>query len=517
LRLAQRGYRVKLIEANDRLGGNLASRAAADGTQVDVYPHMYLNWYRNLWSLLADATGAERSSSFSARSTVWQLRRGEFPNFTGVSDAYSPWNPLHVLENLGSGVAPPADMFVFGYASIDLLAERLNTTVELEQMSVSAFLNARPYMTERAAEAYDNFITAVWALPSYLTSAADYRLYLEYCLADPTPAFWLMRGPAAERVIGPLQGAMELAGVEIVTRTRVGGVSCSAGRVRTILLERGAVDAETGRWKKAGKTWTEDVDELVLAVPPVELSRLVRTGEEGGRIVELSPDTSELSRLEAQPIPIVHLCLTRRLSHIPAEPVGLSRSRLALAFTDISQTWDEDFGERTMLAVSSSDPHGLPRTSPRADAMAIVRELAQYLDFEPGREWGSSPEIDWDRTRYDSNADSQLFVNEIGTDAWRPAVACEGIANLCFAGDFCRGRIGMTTIESAVTSGLEAARVIVERHGMGDPVEIAEPRSLPEPLYVWLRYAYAPYAAYAKTWSAGADCARAAAAWLRRS
>jgi predicted NAD/FAD-dependent oxidoreductase len=508
LRLAERGYAVKLIEANDHLGGNLGSREGVDGKPVDVYPHMYLNWYRNFWRLLEDATGTGRGDSHSPFATVWQLRQGEYPKFAGVMDAYSPWNPAHVLRNLRSGVAPPADMFVFGYASIDLLAERMNATVELEQMSVSAFLEARPYITEQAAQAYNNFLTAVWALPSYLTSAADYRQYLDYCLADPTPAFWLLRGSASEKVIGPLTGALEAAGVEILTGTRVTGVSCDGRRVSEISLEPGEIDRESGQWRAGGEAQSEDVEELVLAVPAPELSRLVRTGGGGRRIVELAPQTSELSRLSAMPIPIVHLYFTRKLRCIPPEPVGLTGSQLALAFTDISQTWDEDFGNRTVLALSASDPHGLPRTSPSDDAMTILREAAEYLDFDPGEAWGDSRDIDWERTRYDSNADAQLFVNEIGTDAWRPAVTCEGVANLCFAGDFCRSRVGMTTIESAVTTGIEAAAAIVRRHGFGEPVEIAKPRSLPAPLYVWLRYGYGPYAMYAKAWSAGAGFVR---------
>ncbi|HEV3055592.1 MAG TPA: hypothetical protein VGX45_13110, partial [Solirubrobacteraceae bacterium] len=119
-------------------------------------------------------------------------------------------------------------------------------------------------------------------------------------------------------------------------------------------------------------------------------------------------------------------------------------------------------------------------------------------------------EIDWDHTRYNSNADAKLFVNEIGTNAWRPPTRCEGIANLCFAGDFCGGQIGMTTIEAAVMGGVEAAAAIVARHGVGQPVEVLAPRRLPPALYAWLRAAWAPYAAYAKWWSTTEDLARAA-------
>jgi hypothetical protein len=162
----------------------------------------------------------------------------------------------------------------------------------------------------------------------------------------------------------------------------------------------------------------------------------------------------------------------------------------------------------TVLSLSSSDLYGLPGTGDEDDAMAMLRELAEYLDFDPGERWGQSRDIDWRRTRFESNTDATLFVNETGSDIWRPPVACDAVENLTFAGDFCANRIGMTVIESAVTSGLDGARVIVERRGLGRPVEIEEPDSGFAPMYVWLRYAWAPYAFAAKVWSSGSD-------WLR--
>jgi hypothetical protein len=137
--------------------------------------------------------------------------------------------------------------------------------------------------------------------------------------------------------------------------------------------------------------------------------------------------------------------------------------------------------------------------------MAMLHELAEFVRFDPGENWGDSADIDWTRTRYESNADSQLFINETGIDVWRPGAQCPDIVNLSFAGNFCRNRIGMMTVESAVVSGLEAARVVVERHRRGAPIEIVEPSSRHDLLSVWLRYAAAPSAAYAKAWSMGAD------------
>jgi hypothetical protein len=184
-------------------------------------------------------------------------------------------------------------------------------------------------------------------------------------------------------------------------------------------------------------------------------------------------------------------------------------SRLALAFTDISLAWPgvPDLEGSTVLSVSASDPYALPGTGAYDDGFAILRELSEYLDFDPGTRWRESNDIDWDRTRYESNTDAQLFINETGIDVWRPKAACDGLSNLSFAGNFTANRIGMMTVESAVASGLEAARVIVERRGFGAPVEIVEPSAAMDALCVWLRYVWAPSALAAKAWSTGTDWA----------
>lgn len=505
LRLAQRGYRITLYERKSWVGGNLGSRRRPDGELLDVYPHMYLDWYRNFWALLQDATGQHRQEGFEPLSTVKQLSRGAFPRFASLTDMYSPW---HMLGNLFSGVGPPADMFVFGYASIDLLAEQLNPTIDLANVDVNAFLNTRPYMTRAASDAFDSFITRVWAIPSYLASAPDFRRYLRYCLLNPIPAFWLPTGPAATRVIHPLVSAARAAGVQIVTTTQLTGVSCQNGRVRTIGLERTRFDVKTQQWKGVrGSRRIEAVDNLLLAVPAGTLSQLVRTPASAGEetVVAAAPDIAGIVRLRATRVPIIYLYFKRRLRAIPSEPVGLFGSELSLAFTDISQTWEgvPAVAGRTVLAVSSSDTGGLPGTSADADAHAILTELAEYLPFDPGTRWGESTDLDWDHTVYETNTDSPLFINQTGTDAWRPDPSSSHIPNIYLAGDFCNNDVGMTTIESAVTTGLQAAKVIVERNHHGAPVQIIPPpRNLIYDIgYAWLRYAWGPSAYAASAWS----------------
>jgi protoporphyrinogen oxidase len=493
LRLAQRGYQVKLYEQKRILGGNVASRPGPDGVDLDIYPHMFLSWYHNLWALLRDA-GVHRDESFVPFDSVKQLQRGCYPRFTELTSGFSP---RYVVKNLFSGFGgPPADMFVFWYSTIDLLAEKLCPTVVLEDMSVTGFLHARPYMTERAAKTCDHFITLVWAIPAYQTCADDYRTYLAYSVSNYDPPALLAKGSGQSQVIGPLTTALERAGVDIVTEVELTSVACDDDRVTEISLK-----------PAAGESWTEEVDELVLAVPPHVLSTLVREGGSGRPIVALEPRLAELARLRTQNIPLLSLYFKRKLRKIPPEPVGLYDSRLAIAFTDISQTWPDvpGFETSTVLAVSASDPYALPNTSDEDDGFAILRELAEYMDFEPGEAWGESPDVDWTRTAYTPNLDSQLFINETGIDIWRPTAAVDGISNVAFAGNFCVNRIGMMTVESAVASGLEAARVIVERRKLGDPVQIIEPSAGIESLYVWLRLVYGPSAMAAKAMSAGTD------------
>ena len=135
-----------MYEQKSWLGGNLGSRLGPDGEHLDVYPHMYLEWYHNFWALLQEVTEQPKEARF-----VPSLRSSSCPRVNSRGSPRSPTctRPGTSIQNLFSGVGPPADMFVFGYASIDLLAERFNPTMTLDNVDVNAFLNTRPYMTKR--------------------------------------------------------------------------------------------------------------------------------------------------------------------------------------------------------------------------------------------------------------------------------------------------------------------------------------------------------------------------------
>ena len=170
-------------------------------------------------------------------------------------------------ENLAGGVGPWPDMFVFGYACLDLLAERAWPTVRLENMSLTGFMDSRFYMTDTAIKACETFIARIWSLPANLASAKDAQTYLSYCLPGGEAREWLTCNSAEETFINALRGALEGEGVEILTTTKLAGVEVTKGRVTAIELQRTRFDPRDYEWVGTGPVRREEVDQLVLALP----------------------------------------------------------------------------------------------------------------------------------------------------------------------------------------------------------------------------------------------------------
>ena len=503
--LSRMGYHVTLYEAKSMVGGNLATRQLASGDPVDVYPHMFQGWYHNFWQLLADAN-VPLNQRFKSFSTVHQLRRLPPADSGELTTLDYPYSPRHLLQNLNSGVASPTDMLLFACATLDLLAEVKSPTVRLSNMSLTGYLNTRLYMTPSAIDAYETFIARVWALPAYQISAADCRTYSAYCYGAGEEPCWLTTSPAETAFLDAIKTALaDTRRVNIVEEMRVDEVVLDArGCVKAIGVQETEWSPKRYEWvpRESGSHEVPLDGVLLLALPPKPLARLVRKGPRGSRIVDAIPELAELQRVGAQRVPVLHLRFRDQLDDIPAEPVGLAGSKLNLAFTDISKTW-RGFGGQTVLEVSCSEPDMLPGPDVD-DGFAIMKELREYIEFDLGDGWGKSPAIDWTRTRYHVNSDTQLALNAVGSERWRPAAWCEKAPNLFFAGDCCKNDFGITTVEAAVATGLAAVNEVVRIHG-GDEVKIKIPYTVPNDEWVALRFAWLPlaYAAKGLTMAAG--------------
>jgi hypothetical protein len=520
LRLAERGYAVTVYEERPEIGGNLAGYQV-DGGRYDVYPHMFGNFYQNFWDLVEGDLGLTRGEGgdFEARTTFKILDKGAFPRF---SDLLNVGTPDLAWTNLLSGVAPPAAMLLWAYSSIDGLSYSLADDSILDKVSVEGFLRTRPYATPDVAALHDTILMTIWSVHGYETSAAAYRRFVEHTVPLPRPLFWLLTGDLGTKLMRPLRQKVERQGAAIETSTRVveivtreSATPRTRWEIAALKIQATQFDTDTQRHRPVGPVRTVPVDReagdaVILAVPPLALSHLVATGPRGHRIVDALPALSEVRRLAAEPIPVLNLYFKTKLPDIPKESVLLRGSSYNLTLLDLSQIWHDEPNmkyrgrDRTALCVAASDYFALPSANVDEEAHRMLWQLHEYLDlFNPGDRWGDpKSDIDWEMTHFNPNTSRMLFANTVGGKEWQPETHYpDAISNLFFAGDCTINPIRMATVESAVTSGLQAASETWKKHQRGTPIEIRSPPTLPLPLILGLKALMTPSAYAAKCWS----------------
>jgi hypothetical protein len=255
-------------------------------------------------------------------------------------------------------------------------------------------------------------------------------------------------------------------------------------------------------------------DYVVLAVPPSRVAALVlapaadeykvirlRTGE----FLELA----KIPRLRGAPMASLDLRFKKKIEGIPKEHVTLVGSRFDLSFIDNSQVWPGI--DTTLLNVVAASAAELGQLNAGEAAALIVMELMNFIPFDP------SQDIDWELCHFQPNVGDALFLNDVGSEQWRPT-AKTPFPNLFLAGDYCQTFVDVVTLEGAVVSGLEAARQL-QAQAMADgrwsasdrrarPIEIIVPESPPTENILALKLLLAPWAAAAKWWSWSDEQAR---------
>jgi phytoene dehydrogenase-like protein len=533
LRLAQRGYAVTLYEEKPWLGGNLAShRDAASGTVHDVYPHMFSNFYVNFWDIVENELGLKRDRSadtdFEARDSFVFLDRAQgYRALRNASDLKSLWQDM----SSGVGQLAPLDLYLYLYSMLDLLAHRFHVRGLIE-LSLNGYVRSRPCITEPAARMHDAIVMFIWSIHSAGTSAESYQNFYRHTFGNVQPLLWLLRGSLQRKVIEPLERRLVQLGVKVHKQASVQRVVLDGARVGAIELRRTEYDEQRHRvLVTERKLRAEPFDQLVLAVPPHALGVLAERGGAARRLGTLDPKLAHAGkRLPAEPIAVLDLYFKRKLAGIPRENIAVTDSDCYFSIIDISQLWPEIEKEGiTALTLAASDYWALPSDDDRANAHHLIRELARYVPgFDPGRGWGDPHcDIDWRRSHFRSNKDDVIFVNQVGSWEYRPETHDGRVENLYFAGDFCRNRVDMATVEAAVTSGLNAAAALQrnvpsgQRGPAGEPVEVPIEIRVPPmvgdaalcALKLWLM----PSAYLAKAWLTATDASaklggRAAAA-----
>lgn len=453
IQLLNAGFSVTLFEAQDVLGGNLSS-ARSEGVDHDVYPHMFCEWYLNFWHLFEKELGLSRKENFQAKPGVKLRRAGE--------EAYHTlMNPTSIeacLSNLKSGVMSPAQMVLLGFSGLDLLSFPFDRSGlrQLQQLDVNGYLYSRGYATEAVAKMDNYVLSLIWSIPSEQTAAATYQNFLRHAwqFPDHAPFAWMLKGSLASRLIDPIERHLRAKGCEIRLSTPVRMLRIVEGRPLVVTGDP-AMEAEQFDYAVCA----------LNAAPLTSIAMDAPVGAPGQSLVDCESSLATLQQLKTTAIPVVDLYLNGKLKDFPDEVVGIAGSAYGLSALDISQLWTNvDFGGKTALIVAASQATEIPATNPEHMGWLMINELAQFFpeQIKPGNHWGDpTANIDWVKTHVRTNAHHTLFLNNVGSWAWRPATAYpETLPRVAFAGDLCLNEVDMATVEGAVITGVSAARAI---------------------------------------------------------
>lgn len=450
--LLKAGFAVTLFEAHHVLGGNTSSETI-NGVDHDVYPHMFCEWYANFWHLFEHDLGRKRTDHFLAKPGVKMLKKGE----KTYHDVMNPTSLEACIANLRSGMMTPAEMVLLGFSGLDLLAHPFDRSGlnQLQQLDVNGFIYSRGYSTEPIAKMENYVLSLIWSIQSEQTAAATYQNFNRHAWQFPNhaPFAWMLRGSLAEKLIDPIAAHLRTLGCDIRT-------GCAATALR-IVGDRPRV------YSKVAPVEGEDFDYVVCAVTAQQLSTLAMDADTtlpGQAIIAIEPGLAELRRLATTSIPVVDLYLDFKLRDFPSEVIGLAGSQYGLSALDISQLWTGgEFGGKTALVIAASEGLAIPSNHREELGWLMIKELSQfYPEIRPGTHWGDpKASIDWSRTHVRSNQHNTLFLNEVGSWAWRPAAAYPAkMPRVAFAGDLCLNEVDMATVEGAVITGISAARAI---------------------------------------------------------
>jgi Flavin containing amine oxidoreductase len=443
--LAKHGVHAVVLEAAERPGGK-ASAAPHNGVWEDHGYHLFPGWYANTRTLLREIGCAHNLVDLH---TFHCLRKGAFPHFTEVRELSTLANMAY---NLFNGVLPWHENLLSFYFLMDLAAEPFDNRHFLDRVSALGFLRSRFYATEAVAQYHHQTILQAVSVPYYDCSAMTLRNLCRLWMQASSPLFSILNGNLYDKFIGPYQRYVEALGVELRCQAAVERVVMRGGRISGVRLrDRSVVQVGAD-------------DAVVLAVPhevvlqiidqhviDAELEVRTRRAAEDDRL-----GLADLANLRSAPMAAWHVPLKRRIHQLPETHVIFIGSRFNLSVIDVAPHWGLEHSALNCIA-SNFEP--LRHLSEPEMKEFLLREL---LDYVPAIRRDDLPA---DHGYIQPHLTQPLFLNTVAAWHFRPRTTT-GIANLFIAGDFCRTQADLSTMESAVMSGLNTAGAVLRRAGM---------------------------------------------------
>ena len=412
--LADAGARVTLAEARPRLGGATSSFSRG-GLTVDTGQHVFLRCcsaYRDLLGRLGMTDGTTLQERFEitvlSPSGAVRLRRSGMPAPLHLSTALAGYSLLSPAERAGAIRAAMA------FGRLDL------ANPHTDEQRLGDWLGAHGQGAHARRMLWDLFVVSSLNMATDDASLALAGMVIKTALlgaadgADigiPRVPLGELHGQAAARALGRL-------GADVLTGSKVTGIERAGGSGFRVCLGRSEVHA----------------DGVVLAVPPDAAADLVPDAAAGQRWRQLG----------ASPIVNLHVIYDRPVTRLPFAAAVGSPVQWVFDRTAISGC---DHGQYLAVSLSGADEYAGQRTAqlreqflPALEQLFPAATTARVIDFFVTRERRAT------------------FRQVPGTAALRPPAAT-AISGLVLAGAWTNTG-WPDTMEGAVRSGLEAARVL---------------------------------------------------------
>jgi uncharacterized protein with NAD-binding domain and iron-sulfur cluster len=456
--LAQRGVRVLLLEASERLGGK-AGAEPHDGAWLDHGYHVFPGWYVNTRRLLGELGISERLVDIDR---VHYVKPGEFPR---LHTLHAITTPRNLWRNLRANLVPWYDAILASYFALDLASTSFSQRSFLDRVSANGFLRSRFYATEGVAQAHHHFVLQAASIPNYEISAMTAKRITSAWFRIPNPIFSILDGDLQRTFIDPFARSLEKLGVEVQLERRVVELDLSGARIARLRLAGGAEPVAIEPGELVVLTTPHDVTRGFVSDQLFAVERTLPQNEDEKLL-------ADLVHLRSAPMAALHVFFKRRVPEIPREHTVLVDSRFELSFVDVSQHWN-DF-DTTVLSCIASEFAPLSGLSIGEMRRQLLSELLAFMNGTV-----SERDVDLARTRVLPNVSVPLFLNTVGAWSYRPNTKTR-FENLYVAGDWCRARVDLTTMEGAISSAQSTAGDMLRALGVREEVVPIEIPAWPE-------------------------------------
>ncbi len=437
--LAERGARVTVFEANDRLGGRVAAWPLDDGRTMSRGFHAFFRQYYNLRALARRTDpGLERLVAVPD----YPLRRRD-----GVTDSFAalprtpPWSVIAFVAT-----SPTFPVSALARVDVRTALELVDVTfpevfARYDGISAADFLDSMRFPPPARHLALEVFARSFFANPADFAAGELVAMFHAYFTGSAEGLlFDVPRDDYDTALWSPLAGYLDSLGVQIRTGTPVQALDLSRDQV-AVDVEGGAVNA----------------DALVLAADPRSTRDLVRHAAG----VEESWARRVVGRRNAPPFAVLRLWLDRRVREDRPAFLGTSGHELLDNVTVLeryergARAWaDAHDGSVVEAHAYALDPHHDPHDPRAAGRDDLRRRLRAELEQV-------YPEVRGAAAVHEEFllADDCALAAPAGW-ADRPGVRTPD-PRVVLAGDAVRCALPVALMERAATTGFQAANALL--------------------------------------------------------